>query len=57
MGSEMCIRDRSYTEFEDKGVKVSELSRGKIHDSFEVMEPGGNTIKINSTHVEDHAEV
>ena len=49
--------DASYTEFKDKGVKVSELSRGKIHDSFEVMEPGGNTIKINSTHVEDHAEV
>ena len=49
--------DASYTEFKYKGVKVSELSRGKIHDSFEVMEPGGNTIKINSTHVEDHAEV
>ena len=49
--------DASYTEFKDKGVKVSELSRGKIHDSFEVMEPGGNTIKLNSTHVEDHAAV
>ena len=49
--------DACYSEFEQLGMTVSEMARGKIHDSFQVTEPGGNRITVNSTHVPDHSLV
>ena len=49
--------DDTYTQFMKKGLPVSEVSRGDIHDTFVVTEPGGNRIRVNSTHVEDHGDV
>ncbi len=49
--------DATYASFTSLGLDVSEVDRGDIHDSFTVLEPGGNRIKVNSTHVEDHSIV
>ncbi len=49
--------DATYSSFTSLGFDVSEMSRGDIHDSFTVLEHGGNRIKVNSTHVEDHSIV
>ncbi len=46
--------DDAYSRFKTFEMDISEMSRGEIHDSFYVTEPGGNRIKFNSTHVEDH---
>jgi hypothetical protein len=47
----------TYSSFTSLGLKLSEMSRGSIHDSFVVSEPGGNQITVNSTHVDDHGIV
>ena len=49
--------DLSFQQFQSLKLELSELSRGTIHDSFVVTEPGGNQITVNSTHVEDHSVV
>lgn len=49
--------DSAYAEYQALGFEVSEMSEGRIHNSFYVTEPGGNRILVNSTHVEDHALV
>ena len=49
--------DKSHEEFGSKGYEVSEIERGSIHDTFVVIEPGGNRIRVNSSHVEDHSVV
>ena len=49
--------DATYAEFSRLGLSLSEMERGKIHDSFKVTEPGGNSIVVNSTHVPDHSKV
>ena len=45
--------DATYAEYAAKGLTVSEIQRGRIHDSFILTEPGGNRITVNSTHVSD----
>ncbi len=45
--------DATHAEYSAKGLNVSEISRGRIHDSFTLTEPGGNRITVNSTHVSD----
>ena len=45
--------DATYAEYTAKGLTVSEIQRGRIHDSFTLTEPGGNRITVNSTHVSD----
>jgi catechol 2,3-dioxygenase-like lactoylglutathione lyase family enzyme len=40
-----------------RGVDVSDIESGRIHDSFQAVEPGGNRITFNSTHVEDYGRV
>ena len=45
--------DATYAEYTAKGLTVSEIQRGRIHDSFILTEPGGNRITVNSTHVSD----
>jgi len=49
--------DSTHESFKSNGFTVSSISHGDIHDSFTVTEPGGNRIKVNSTHVEDHSLV
>ena len=46
--------DATWKEYTAAGFAVSEIERGRIHDSFHVTEPGGNRILVNSTHVPDH---
>ncbi len=45
--------DATYAEYTAKGLTVSDIQRGRIHDSFILTEPGGNRITVNSTHVSD----
>lgn len=49
--------DASHGAMAREGFIVSEIDRGKIHDTFRVTEPGGNVIRVNSTHVPDHDAV
>ncbi len=49
--------DASYAGFQALNLDVSEISKGRIHNSFVVTEPGGNRIVVNSTHVHDHSLV
>lgn len=49
--------DVTFGSFSSLGLDISEISRGDIHDSFTVVEPGGNRITVNSSHVEDHSIV
>lgn len=49
--------DETYAAYTAKGLPVSDISRGNIHDSFYLTDPGGNRIVVNSTHVDDHSVV
>ena len=49
--------DATYADFQARKFEVSEISEGTIHNSFTLTEPGGHQIKVNSTHVRDHATV
>ena len=49
--------DTTYVEFTKLGYSMTGLEKGEIHDWFHITEPGGNTIKVNSTHVADHGLV
>ena len=45
--------DLAHAQFQLKGLVPGEIERGKIHDHFEVVEPGGAVILVNSSHVGD----
>ena len=49
--------DVMYSRLDKLGYPVTDIERGTIHDTFSVMEPGGNSIRVNSSHVDDHAAV
>ena len=49
--------DKTYEHIAALGYPTTDLERGQIHDWFFVTEPGGNTLKFNSSHVEDHSLV
>ena len=49
--------DVMYSRLDKLGYPVTDIERGKIHDTFSVREPGGNRIRVNSSHVDDHAAV
>lgn len=40
-------------QYEQLGFRPSDLSRGRIHSSFTVVDPSGYEITINSTHAGD----
>ena len=42
--------DATHRDYAEKGLKPSEISRGRIHDSFTVAGPSGWTFTINSSH-------
>ena len=45
--------DAAYKRFLDDGRELSEISRGRIHDSFTVSGPDGMEIDVNSSHAGD----
>lgn len=45
--------EATHADLLGKGLDPSEIESGRIHQSFFVKEPAGNTIKFNSTHVSD----
>jgi len=42
--------DATHRDFAEKGLSPTPISRGRIHDSFEVPGPGGWTFTVNSSH-------
>jgi len=42
--------DAAHRDYAEKGLSPSEISRGRIHDSFKVAGPDGWTFTINSSH-------
>lgn len=49
--------DAAYRKLRACGYPVTDIQRGSIHDTFTVTEPGGNRIRVNSSHVRDHSIV
>ena len=45
--------DGTHSQLASLGLAPSEISKGKIHDSFTVRDPGGRVVKFNSSHVSD----
>jgi len=45
--------DATHAQFTDWELEPGEIERGKIHDSFEIREPGGTIILFNSSHIGD----
>ncbi|MBT8437999.1 MAG: glyoxalase/bleomycin resistance/dioxygenase family protein [Gammaproteobacteria bacterium] len=43
--------DTAHARYLELGLEPGEIERGKIHDSFEMREPGGTVITFNSSHV------
>jgi hypothetical protein len=42
--------DAAHRDYAEKGLSPTPITRGRIHDSFEVAGPGGWTFTINSSH-------
>jgi hypothetical protein len=42
--------DVAHRDYAEKGLSPTPITRGRIHDSFEVAGPGGWTFTINSSH-------
>ena len=45
--------EAAHVRYLEAGVDPSPMVSGKIHTSFEIREPGGHVITVNSTHVSD----
>jgi len=45
--------DTAHERYTELGLKPGEIERGRIHDCFELREPGGTVIIFNSSHVGD----
>jgi hypothetical protein len=43
--------DATHTHYTVLGLDPGDIERGRIHDSFQLLEPGGTVITFNSTHV------
>jgi len=43
--------DAAHRAYAALGLAPSPIERGEIHNSFELVEPGGQTITVNSSHV------
>jgi hypothetical protein len=42
--------DAAHRDYAGKGLSPSEISRGRIHDSFQLPGPGGWIFTVNSSH-------
>jgi catechol 2,3-dioxygenase-like lactoylglutathione lyase family enzyme len=45
--------DAAYARLKGYGMDVSDISRGRIHDNFEVQTPDRRALTINSSHAGD----
>jgi len=45
--------DAAYTKLKGYGMEVSDISRGRIHDNFEVQTPDRRALTINASHAGD----
>lgn len=45
--------DAAYAQFKGYGMDVSDISRGRIHDSFAVQTPDRRALTVNSSHAGD----
>src|SRR5215472_7608724 len=45
--------DATHADYAGKGLSPTPISRGRIHDSFQVPGPGGWVFTINSSHASD----
>lgn len=45
--------DTTHAGYIEMGLQPGDIERGRIHDWFELREPGGTLITFNSTHVGD----
>ncbi len=45
--------DATHARFVELGLEPGPIKRGRIHDSFDLREPGGAAITFNSSHVGD----
>ncbi len=43
--------DTTHARYTELGLDPGDIERGDIHDNFELREPGGTVITINSSHV------
>ena len=41
----------THADWTDKGLNVSPIEHGNIHDAFTVTDPDGNTIQVSNSHV------
>ncbi len=55
-GFDLMVEDIEVTHasYLEMGIDPSPMTSSKIHTSFEIREPGGHRITVNSTHVSDH---
>lgn len=44
--------DATHTAWGDRGLPVSEVARGSIHDQFVVTDPDGHELTVQNSHVE-----
>lgn len=47
----------AHMHYASAGLEVTDIEEGTIHNSFQVTEPGGNRLVVNSSHVPDHGLV
>jgi catechol 2,3-dioxygenase-like lactoylglutathione lyase family enzyme len=47
--------DAAHAKLKGYGLEVSEISRGRIHDNFEVQTPDRRALTMNSSHAGDRA--
>lgn len=43
--------DASHADWSSLGLAPSAIERGRIHDTFTVLDPAGTTVTVNSSHV------
>lgn len=47
--------DAARVDFTDSGVSATEITRGRIHDTFHIEGPGGYRFTVTSSHAGDRA--
>jgi catechol 2,3-dioxygenase-like lactoylglutathione lyase family enzyme len=47
--------DAAYTQLKGYGMDVTDISRGRIHDSFEIQTPDRRALTMTSSHAGDRA--
>lgn len=47
--------DAARVEFTDAGVSATDITRGRIHDTFHIEGPGGYRFAVTSSHAGDRA--